>query len=165
MSKSKIMRIILIAGCLLIIVGVSLMGWMLATANERSVISVKLENGETEVLAFEQLALVPGEKCEYTIELKKSGASKYNLELNFVDTDEEKLLKNFARVKVMSGEEVVCDALLADAFQNEAIVLPVDFGDGKNTKLKVVYYLPLEVGNEAKKAEAAFALHLKASNE
>ena len=35
----------------------------------------------------------------------------------------------------------------------------------ENTELKIVYYLPLEVGNEAKKAEAFFELLIKASNE
>ena len=165
MPKSKLMRIILIAGSVLIIVGVSLMGWMLATEDERGVIEVKLEDGKTESLAFEDLTLVPGEKCEYIIKLEKSGASKYDLALDFVDTDEEKTLKNYARVKILANGEVVSDELLADAFENEKIILPVDFDEGKNTELKIVYYLPLEVGNEAKKAEAFFELLLKASNE
>ncbi len=165
MPKSKLMRIILIAGSVLIIVGVSLMGWMLATEDERGVIEVKLEDGKTESLAFEDLTLVPGEECEYIIKLEKSSASKYDLELDFVNTDEEKTLKNYARVKVLANGEVVSDELLADAFDNEKIILPVDFDEGKNTELKIVYYLPLEVGNEAKKAEAFFELLLKASNE
>ena len=165
MPKSKLMRIILIAGSVLIIVGVSLMGWMLATEDERGVIEVKLEDGKTESLAFEDLTLVPGEECEYVVKLEKAGASQYDLELDFVDTDKEKTLKNYARVKIVVGDEVICDELLADIFENEKIVLPVDFDEGKNTELKIVYYLPLDVGNEAKKAEAVFELLLKASNE
>ena len=165
MPKSKLMRIILVAGSVLIIVGVSLMGWMLATEDERGVIEVKLEDGKTESLAFEDLTLVPGEECEYVIQLEKTSASKYELELDFVDTDEDKTLKDYARVKILANGEVVCDELLADAFENEKIVLPVDFDEGKNTELKVVYYLPIDVGNEAKRAEAVFELLLTASNE
>ena len=165
MPKSKLMRIILIAGSVLIIVGVSLMGWMLATEDERDVIEVKLEDGKTESLAFEDLTLVPGEECEYIIQLEKTSASKYDLELDFVDTNKEKTLKNYARVKILANGEVVRDELLATVFENEDIVLPVDFSEGKNTELKIVYYLPLEVGNEAKKAEAVFELLLTASNE
>lgn len=164
MSKSKLMRIILIAESVLIIVGVWLMGWMLATEDERGVIEVKLEDGKTESLAFEDLALVPGEECEYTILFEKTSASKYDLELDFVET-EEKTLKNYARVKIVANGKVISDELLADAFENEKIVLPVDFDEGKNTDLKVVYYLPIDVGNEAKNAEAVFALILTASNE
>ncbi len=165
MPKSKLMRIILIAGSALIIVGVSLMGWMLATEDERGVIEVKLEEGKTESRAFEDLALVPGEECEYIIQLEKTSASKYDLELDFVDTDNEKTLKNYARVKILANGEVITDELLADIFENEKIVLPVDFDEGKNTELKVVYYLPLDVGNEAQNAEAIFELLLTASNE
>jgi len=165
MPKSKLMRIFLIAGSVLIIVGVSLTGWMLATEDERDVIEVELEDGKTETLAFDDLTLVPGEECEYIINLEKTSASKYDLELDFVDTDEEKTLKNYARVKVFANGEVVSDDLLADAFEKEKIILSVDFDEGKNTELKIVYYLPLDVGNEAKNAEAVFELLLTASNE
>ncbi len=164
MPKSKLMRIILIAGSVLIFIGVSLMSWMLATEDERNVIEVKLNGGNTEQLTFENLSLVPGEECEYTIQLGKSGLSKYDLVLDFVEI-EEKTLKNYARVKIVSNGEVVHDELLAEAFENDDIVLPVDFDEDKNTELKIVYYLPVEVGNEAKKAEALFELHLTASNE
>lgn len=164
MPKSKLMRIILIAGSTLIIVGVSLMGWMLATEDERDVIEVKLDNGKTESLIFEDLTLVPGEECEYTIQLKKSGVSKYNMKLDFVEI-EEKTLKNYARVKIVTNGEIICDELLATVFESENIALPVDFDEEKNTELKIVYYLPIEVGNEAKNAEAVFELLLTASNE
>ena len=165
MLKNKLMRIILVVGSALIIVGVSLMGWLLATEDERGVIEVKLEEGETESLAFEDLTLIPGEECEYTVQLEKTSASKYDLELDFVDTDEEKTLKKYARVKIVADGEVISDELLADAFEKEKIVLPVDFDDKKKTELKIVYYLPLDVGNEAKNAEAVFELLLTASNE
>ena len=164
MTKSTIMRIVLAVGSVLIIVGVSLMGWMFATQDERGVIEIKLENGESESLAFEDLTLVPGEECEYIIQLKKASASTYDLELDFKET-EEKTLKNYARVKIFASGEVVCDELLADAFEKEKIVLSVDFDEGKNTELRVVYYLPVDVGNEAKRAEAVFELQLTASND
>ena len=65
----------------------------------------------------------------------------------------------------MADDEAVCDELLADVIANDDLVLPVDFKENKNTKLKVVYYLPLEVGNDAKNAEALFELRLTATNE
>lgn len=164
MPKSKLMRIILTVGSVLIIGGVSLMGWMLTTEDERGVIEVKLEDGKTESLEFESLALIPGEECEYTIQLERSASRKYTLELDFTET-EEKTLKNYARVKIVSSGEVICDELLKTVFEGDAIVLPVDFDEGKNTELKIVYYLPAEVGNEAKRAEAIFELLLTASNE
>lgn len=163
MTGRNLKRIILTVGSLMIIVGVSLMGWMLANENDQGVIDVKLEDGQTESLSFEHLTLIPGQECEYVIQLEKTSENTYNLELDFVEL-EEKTLKNYARVKIVAGDEVVCDELLADAFENDVIVLPVDYAAGQNTELKIVYYLPSEVGNEAKKAEAIFELLLTASN-
>lgn len=163
MTGKNLKRIILTVGSLMIIVGVSLMGWMLANENDQGVIDVKLEDGQTESLSFEHLTLIPGQECEYVIQLEKTSENTYNLELDFVEL-EEKTLKNYARVKIVAGDEIVCDELLADAFENDAIVLPVDYAAGQNTELKIVYYLPSEVGNEAKKAEAIFELLLTASN-
>ena len=164
MSKSWVKRIILIAASVLILIGVSLMTWMLVTEDDRNNIEVRLSDGETEKLKFESLSLVPGEQCEYNIILKSDNAKKYDLSLDFVET-EEKTLKDFARVKILSGSEVVYDELLKTAFEDESIVLPVDFTKEKNSELNIVYYLPIEVGNEAKNAEAKFELMLTASNE
>ena len=77
---------------------------------------------------------------------------------------EEGTLKHYARVKILANDEVLHDELLATAFENDNIVIPIDFRKDKNTELKIVYYLPLEVGNEAKNTEAVFELQLTASN-
>ena len=50
-------------------------------------------------------------------------------------------------------------------FEAENINLPVDFSEGKNTELKITYYLPIDIGNEAKNAEAIFELRFESSNE
>lgn len=164
MSKSNIMRIILVVGIALIIIGILLLGWVWATADDRNVIRVQLEGGNSEALKFEELALVPGEECEYLIKLERMSSDSYDLVLDFVESGEG-TLADYARVRITSGEHTVCDELLRDAFSSEDIVLSVDFSENKNTELKVIYYLPVEVGNEAKNAEAIFELLLTASNE
>ena len=47
--------------------------------------------------------------------------------------------------------------------EDEKITLSVDFAAEKNAELKIVYYLPLDVGNEAKNAEGMFELQFTAS--
>ena len=164
MSKSQFMRIVLIVSSVLIIVGVGLTGWLVATVEDTSVIRVSLNENESEAVGFENLALVPGQSCEYTLKLKRGSEPEYDLTLDFVET-EDKNLKKFARVQILSGEEIVCDELLETVLdENKTIVLPVNFSEQQNTELKVKYYLPLEVGNEAKNAEALFHLRLTASN-
>lgn len=164
MPKSNLMRIIMVVGSVLIIVGVSLMTWMLVTEDERNVIKVSVDERNSETVKFEALSLVPGDECEYTVKLVKGGADKFDMKLDFVQT-EDGILKDYARVKIIVQGNVVYDDLLADTLANENIVLSVDFGEDKNTEFQIVYYLPLEVGNEAKNAEALFELILTASNE
>ena len=164
MIRTIFLRIVLICASALIIIGVLLTNWMLDTADDRDIIKVCLEDGITEAVEFESLALVPGSSCEYFVVLKSENSKTYDLHLDFVET-EEKTLKNFAYVKITAGEEVLYDELLATAFEGEGLNLPVDFNLGINTVLRIVYYLPIETGNEAKNAEANFELKLTASNE
>ena len=164
MSKIQLTRIILIVGSVLIIVGTLLTTWMLTTEEDRNNIEINLSDKTTEAIKFESLRLVPGEQCEYIITLKRDNADEYDLMLDFVET-EEKTLKNYVRVKIIANVETVCDELLADAFEKDNIVLPINFDEKKNSEIKIVYYLPIEVGNEAKNAEAVFELLVTASNE
>lgn len=164
MTKSKITMILLIVGSALMIAGVSLWGWMTATEPDRNVINIDLSDGKDKSVTFEGLSMVPGDEREYKVALNNEHSNKYDLELDFVEL-ENKTLKNFARVKIISGEEVIYDELLATAFEQEDIVFHVDFTEKKNTELTFVYYLPIEVGNEAKNAEALFELIFTASDE
>ena len=167
MTKSNFMRIVLIVSSVLIIVGISLMGWMLATSEERNVIKIRLKDGKTETIEFKGLGLIPGESCEYTIELKGDQSLKYDLSFDFAEaeSEDEMTLKLYAYVRISSGDEVLYDDLLVNAYENDSIAFPVDFREDLNTELTVTFYLPIEVGNEAKNAEAIFDLLLTASNE
>ena len=165
MQSNKIMRALLVIASLLVLIGVLMTAWIFIQRKKQDIIKVQLSDGETEVIKFDALNLLPGDSCEYIIELKEEDFPQYNLSFDFVDVDEKKTLKNYARVKIIANEAVVYDELLATAFENDNIVLPVDLDTGKNAKLKIVYYLPLEVGNEAKNAEAVFEVLLTASNE
>ena len=166
MTKSNFMRVLLTVGSALILVGVALMSWMLATEEERSVIEVKLESGKTQSVEFKAFSLVPGEQKEYKVSLESGSVKKYDLSLEFIETKEKSPnLKDFARVKVISNDTVICDELLAEAFEKENVTLHVDVAASQNTELTVVYYLPIDVGNEAKNTEAEFELLLTASNE
>ncbi len=163
MTKNNVMRFGIIAICLLILIGVILLLWLRGTEEESNVIRVDLD-GKTEPLRFERLAMIPGDSCEYTLTLDSDRVKQLDVRLDFVEL-EEKTLKDFARVKLLSGETVLFDELLRDAIEGELPTLPVNFSTGENTVLKVVYYLPLEVGNEAKRAEASFELRIFAISE
>ena len=176
MKKGQLMRLMLISTSALIIVGVIILNALRGRDNTRDVVGVDLKNGEaqivevedldgTKTMTFENLSLVPGDSCECVIKLTADASEKYDLKLDFVDLDAEKTLKDFVRVKIEAGSETVYDGLLASAIQKEDMTVSVDSKSKKNTELKLTYYMPLEVGNEAKNAEADFELKLTASNE
>ncbi|MBR2466749.1 MAG: hypothetical protein IKB38_07480 [Clostridia bacterium] len=164
MPKSNLMRIILVVASVLIVFGVVLTAWSWATRDERNVIEVRLRDRETQTVKFENLCLLPGEECEYTLKLEPDGIEQCDLKIDFIET-KERTLKNFAYVRIEADGTVIFDDLMARAFDGEPIILPVDFDSGKNAELTVTYYLPLDVGNEAQSAEAIFELQLTASNE
>ena len=165
MLSHKITRALLVISSLLILIGILMTVWISIKNKNKDVIKVQLSDGKTEVISFDGLSLFPGGSCEYKIKLKNDGFPRYDLTLDFVDVDEEKTLKNYAYVKIIANGEVLCDELLATAFEDDTIALLVDDEKGINTELTVIYYLPIEVGNEAKNAEAVFEVQLTASKQ
>jgi hypothetical protein len=85
------------------------------------------------------------------------------LDLKLVKT-KDGTLGDFARVKLLSHGNELYDKLLSEAFDGEAIELEVDLKNHINSELQVVYYLPSDVGNEAKGAEAFFELLVSHKN-
>ena len=164
MTRNIIIRSLIAFGSLLIIVGVSLIGWINSTSADKNEIKVEIEEGHTESVEFKDFELVPGASCEYTVKFNGERARQYDVTLDFVEK-EDKTLKKFAYVKIISGDEIIYDRLLADAFEDDVLEISVDFDNNENTELKIVYYLPIEVGNEAKNAEAVFELQFVTKSE
>ena len=164
MGKTLSRVVMVLLGATLIFVGVMLYDLIKSTEDERNNIEVYLFDGKTQIIEFESLSLVPGDECGYRVVLKDEHDDQYKLELDFIQ-GEESTLQNFARVKFVSSGVVLYDDLLSNAIENEDMILNVDFEKNKNTVIDIIYYLPLETGNEAKNAVAVFELHLKAYNE
>lgn len=164
MTKGRWMRILLVLISILILIGVV---FMRCTPNrltaEGGLINVVLSDGKTQIVEFDNLSLVPGEECEYIVTLEHALNGQCDVTFDFREI-EEKTLKYFIRVKMIADGEILCDEILADMFEKENIVLPVDFAENKNTKLKIVYFMPFEVGNEAKNAETIFELRITTKN-
>lgn len=172
LKNKRLMQIGMIAVSVLLIGGAVLISWLMTTEEKRNVMQVNLETGESKTIQFESLRLIPGESCEYTITLSGERAKEYDVTLDFSETagtagtaENNPTLKDFARVTVLANGEIVCDELLAEAFEKEDITLRANFEQEKQMELTVRFYMPLEVGNEAKNAEALFELLITSSNE
>lgn len=164
MATRAFMRIVLVISSVLIIIGILLMVQDMASSDEVDEIEIRVNNHTIELIEFKDLSLIPGESCTYTVNLKGAATKRYILSLDFIEKGDQ-TLKDYARVKMISGDEVIYDELLADAFEDDDIAFDVDFSEYRNTELTIVYYMPMDVGNEAKNAEALFDLEISAEYE
>ena len=153
------MRIGIIVIAVLILCGVILTLLLMNDRVRGNVFDIGLD-GNISPIEFEGLKMVPGDSVEYKLAFKGRDAKEYNVNLNFADVDPDGTLKNFIRVKILSGETELYDELLADAMDGKTLGLKVNFKKAENTELKLVYYMPLEVGNEAKLATSDFRLNI-----
>jgi hypothetical protein len=163
MNNQMIKNICILALSVLIIIGVILMLSAAFSGGEDNVIQIELDKDSLPPLEFSDLHLIPGGSCEYVIKFSGRASGKYSLDLKLVKT-KDGTLGDFARVKLLSHGEELYDKLLSEAFDGEAIELEVDLKNHINSELQVVYYLPSDVGNEAKGAEAFFELLVSHKN-
>lgn len=162
-AKKKIINIALIVLSVMILLGVGLTVYLLNT--DKSVIRVSVNPNEEQSVSFEELSLCPGESCSYTLVLDSDVSDRCQVTLNFDDQEPTQTLKQYAYIRMEQDGEVLCDELLATVFQRESTVLTMDFFDGAKREIKISYYIPEDVGNEAQNAEATFDLHIALTND
>ncbi len=159
MKREIIMRVGIVVIAVLIICGVILTLLLMNEKVRGKVLDIGLD-GEISPIEFGELKMVPGDSVEYKLAFTGRAAQKYKVNLNFADAAPDGTLKHFVRVKILSGETEIYDRLLADAMDGKDLNLIVNFKKEENTELKLVYYMPLEVGNEAKLATSDFRLNI-----
>lgn len=162
-TRKKIINVALIVMCVVILLGVALTVYFLTA--DKHVIKVNIEPNTTEAIRFEELYLLPGESCEYTLSLSSEYAQEYRLTLHFEDQNAKLTLKDYAYVRMEKDGEVLCDTRLSEIFKQQTVELAVDFTNGEKHEIIIIYYMPEDVGNEAQNAEADFRLLVTATNE
>jgi uncharacterized membrane protein len=158
------MQVGIIVIAVLIMCGVALTLMMMNDGVRDGVLDIGLDT-KTAPIEFSGLKMVPGDSVEYDMSFTGRRAEAYNVNLSFTDADPDGTLKNFIRVKILSGQTVIYDELLVDAMNGDGINVNVTFKANENTELKLIYYMPLEVGNEAKLATSDFRLNITSTIE
>ena len=122
-------------------------------------IGVEIEDGESGVVSFEHLGLVPGDEIEYTLVITSKDGPTYAVDFEFHETDDSPL-KDYVYVRMLLGDEELCDVLLADVMDSGAISRELRIKEGEACELTIIYYMPEEIGNEAENADAHFDLYV-----
>ena len=164
--KSKLTLASAAVMAVMIVIAILLLTYVIkAPDSGNDVITVTVENGGEEWLSFENLSLLPGESCAYTVSLLSGYADGYDVDLTFVAGEETALGSNvYVRVVTEDGR-TLCDASLTELFDGGTLIFSCALSGGEGYDLTVTYYMPPEVGNEAKNAEVIFDLRITASNE
>lgn len=164
MNKNRITNIIFGSLVALVVIGIALIIWMLLNPILRNnVIRVDVEDNGEKIVAFERLNIIPGDVEEYTIKLKSEVSCTYEINFGFQEL-ENKGLKDHVYIKIQMDDEVLCDKLLKDVFEDEAITFECTMKRKKRYDIKVTYYMLETVGNEAKNMESTFNLVISATN-
>lgn len=166
MTKNLLTRIALIACSVLILTGASLSAYFLISADQKQIVKVEIEDSSVEngvLVPFEKLGLAPGENCGYTLVVDVKDTSQYDLTLAFYEKADG-ALADYARVRIEVNKEVLRDQLLSELFEDNVLTLHVDLRGKKRERVKITYYLPAEIGNEAQETEAFFELLVSAKS-
>lgn len=162
MSKRNI-AILSVAMILLCLVAIMLM-FMLNNAHENfeDDVTVTVDGVTTSVLPVRSLALNPGVKKEYKVNVLCEASGHYYLYLDY----EEVLdggMKRFVNVTVMCEgyEEPVFVGPLTDLIdEDELITLDGDLNSQDPLQITIYYEMPLNTGNEAQGTSADFNIKL-----
>ena len=165
-SKKKIIvRILIACLSLTIMSGVGIMSYFVFNSPSDDVITnLNLTANGSKTVEFDCLSLIPGESREYTVILKSNVAGDYSLSIE-LNEESDGTLKSFAYAKIEADGEVICDALLAELFSGDPLVLNARLSKKDSVTLKITYYMPIEVGNEAENASADFDMVISACSE
>ena len=141
------------------------MWYFLSLSNDDE--SLKLDitvNGEKEI-RFDGLALIPGEEREYDAFFRSDIPGEYVLLLDFVESGDNNALKEFAYARLEVGDSVICDEKFSELFDGDPVEIPAYLSKKEGCDLKITYYIPAEVGNEAENATADFKIVVSSAKE
>lgn len=150
----------------MILLGVALMIWMLLADRNGDNIKVKVEIEEINVpkkVEINDYILVPGYENEYTLTVTSDRPGDYDLTFSFVEKgNEDNVLKENLHILIEYDGEVLCDDKLSELY-DRTIDFSIELKRWHGQDIRVVYYIPIEVGNEIQGQVIDFDLFITAT--
>lgn len=161
MRRTKDIIISIVIGVMLaVIIGEGLVLYkIIDLGKDDHSISVEIGDGESGVAGFEHLNLVPGQEVQYTMSISSKDGPTYAVDFEFRNRGDSDL-QDYVYVRMLIGEEELCNALLADVMDSGPISHYTRISEGDPCEVTIIYYMPEEIGNEAEGAEAHFDLYV-----
>ena len=159
-------RILLTLLSIFILIGVALTFYFIFNPRRSRVIELVVgADGGSETVSFEDLSLVPGSRSEYIIRLRSETEDHYAVSLDFSGSVSDGFRGNLT-------VEIECDGLdgdrtflLYELLLGKEILIYDKITPDEAYEIRITYYLPESVGNEAQNSEANFDLTITARND
>ena len=134
--------------------------------NRDDAIQVGLDS-DGEKVEFRNLVMHPGESAEFDLAITHEVEGKCKLSLDFIDSAPEGVnnLKNYLKVIIIFNGEMIYEEDLAKVIETDLVPIECTLDDKKPVEMKIIYLMPIEIGNEAENAEAFIDLMITVSNE
>ena len=156
-----IKRILLIVISFGIMIGVGLSTYLLIAYENNESLKVKISLDEPQKVEITGYALIPGYENEYFVSLVADAPGTYDLTFSFIKQGETKTaLDDCLYVLVEFEDKVYFDDKLSSLYQRDDLIITLELERLKGTNVKVVYYIPKEVGNEIQGCVADFDLFI-----
>ena len=146
----------------MILIGVALMIWMLLADHLGGAIKVRVDVDIPVEAGINDVVIVPGYKNEYHLKVTADKPGEYDLTFSFREQgNTESDLKDNLYILIEHDGKVYCDAKLSELYEGGP-VMRLQLKRLVAQDVKVVYYIPKEVGNEIKGDTADFGLFITA---
>ena len=164
MDKKNYWRLLLIILSLMILIGSSMVILVMHFGHDGNAIKMDIQHGQPQKVEFSQFAMIPGGKSEYIITPYRYVPGVYYLTFDFQDKEVgHSIFDKSVYVYIECDGVVYCDQRLSSIFDSENPVITLDLKEDISKEIKLVYYIPEDIGNEIQGATADFELFIIAN--
>ena len=112
---------------------------------------ISFYDDNVKIINFKDLTLIPGHKTDYTILINSNYSKNYILELLFIENNNNQV-NNYLYVELLIDDEVIYENMFNEV-KSDTIRFSKFIKRNEPLKIKVVYYLDKNTGNEIQNEE------------
>lgn len=113
---------------------------------------------DVKIINFKDLTLIPGHKTDYTVVINSNFSKDYIIEL-FFEEKNNNLINNFLYVELLIDDKVIYENTFNEV-KSDTIRFSKFIKKNEPLKIKVVYYLDKNTGNEIQNEEIDIELKI-----
>lgn len=112
---------------------------------------ISFYDDNVKIINFKDLTLIPGHKTDYTILINSNYSKNYILELLFLENNNNQV-NNYLYVELLIDDEVIYENMFNEV-KSDTIRFSKFIKRNEPLKIKVVFYLDKNTGNEIQNEE------------